>query len=354
MTMNPFATETVYVAGHTGMVGSAVCRKLRNAGAGAVLTAGHAELDLTDQPAVRAFFAANRIDRVVLAAARVGGIHANHAYPADFIYDNLMIEANVVHEAFRAGVERLLVLGSSCIYPKHAPQPMPEDCLLTGPLEPTNRPYAVAKIAGIHLCEAYNRQHGTDYRAVMPTNLYGPNDNYDLETSHVLPALVRKFHLARCAAAGDREAVARDEARYGPIPEAVRKGLAAGSEGAAVQLWGSGEPRREFLHADDAADACLFLMGMEKEAFTGAVAGHGLPFLNVGAGRDVTIRELAGIVAAVVGYRGPVAWDPDQPDGTPRKLLDVSKLAALGWRPSIGLKEGIRMTYRDYLGGGRG
>jgi len=350
--MTPFENETIYVAGHNGMVGSAVCRKLTEKGVGRIVTAGHQQLDLVDQQAVRAFFAVHRIDRVVVAAARVGGIHANDTYPAEFLYDNLMIEANILHEAFRAGVKHLLLLGSSCIYPKHAPQPMVEASLLTGPLEPTNQAYAIAKIAGIHMCEAYNRQYGTAYRAVMPTNLYGPNDNYDLESSHVLPALIRKFHLAKCATEGDWEAVHRDEDRYGPIPEDVRAMLQGGSDASGapvVRLWGTGSPYREFLHADDAAGACLFVMVMPPETFAEATGEHGLPFLNVGSGEDRTIRELADLIARVVGYRGEVFWDADRPDGTPRKLLDVSKLRDFGWEPSIGLEQGIRETYREYL-----
>ena len=342
--------DAIFLAGHRGMVGSAILRRLEAEGFQRLITRRHADLDLTDQAAVRDFFRSRRVDHVVLAAARVGGILANATYPADFIYDNLMIQANVIHEAFRAGVRRLLVLGSSCIYPREALQPMGEDHLLTGPLEATNEPYAIAKIAGIKLCESYNRQHGTAYRAVMPTNLYGPNDNYDLETSHVLPAMIRKYHLAKLAAAGDREGIAADEAAYGPIPEAVRAalGLDARPPGPPrVILWGTGAPYREFLHVDDMAAACRLVMGLDDAAYareTRPMRFH----LNVGAGADLPIRHLAAIVAAVVGFEGQTVWDTTRPDGTPRKLLDVSRLQRLGWSPTIGLEEGIRDTYAAY------
>lgn len=340
----------IYIAGHRGMVGSAILRRLEAEGFARLVTRTHAALDLTDQAAVRAFFASVRVDHVVLAAARVGGIQANDAYPADFIYDNLMIQANVIHEAFRAGVRRLLFLGSSCIYPRLAPQPMAESHLLTGPLEATNEPYAVAKIAGIKLCESYNRQHGTHYRAVMPTNLYGPNDNYDLETSHVLPALIRKCHLAKLSAAGDREGIAADEAVHGRIPAEVREAL--NLDGASpgpprVLLWGTGEPYREFLHVDDLADACRFVMGLD-DAVVARETRPMLSHLNVGAGVDVTIRQLAAMVAAVVGFEGRTVWDPARPDGAPRKLLDVARLKNLGWSPRIELEDGIRRTYAEY------
>jgi GDP-L-fucose synthase len=310
--------DSIYVAGHRGMVGSAIVRRLQALGRGPILTATHAELDLTDQAAVNAFFAAHRIGQVVLAAARVGGIHANDTYPADFILDNLAMECNVIGAAHRAGVQRLLFLGSSCIYPRLAPQPMREDTLLTGPLEPTNEPYAIAKIAGIKLCESFARQHGRDYRSVMPTNLYGPGDNYHPENSHVIPALLRRFHEA--ARRGDGEVV----------------------------IWGSGAPMREFLHVDDMAEACIHVMDLPREVY----AAHTQPMLshvNVGTGVDCTIRELAETIARVTGFRGRLAWDRGKPDGAPRKLMDVSRLAALGWKARIGLEDGLRDAYRWFL-----
>ncbi|MGA1288794.1 MAG: GDP-L-fucose synthase [Rubrivivax sp.] len=308
----------IYVAGHRGMVGSAIVRRLQALGYTNILTVTHAELDLTDQAAVRAFFAAHPIDAVVLAAARVGGIHANDTYPADFIADNLAIQCNVVQAAHAAGVQRLLFLGSSCIYPRLAPQPMREDALLTGPLEPTNEPYAIAKIAGIKLCESVNRQHGRDYRSVMPTNLYGPGDNFHPDNSHVIPALLRRF----------------DEAVRSGAPEVV--------------LWGSGRPMREFLHVDDMAAACVHVLELPAQVYR----AHTQPMLshvNVGTGVDCTIRELGETIARVTGYRGRLVWDASKPDGAPRKLLDVSRLAALGWRAQIGLEDGLRETYDWYL-----
>jgi GDP-L-fucose synthase len=305
----------VFVAGHQGMVGSALVRALEGAGCRHILTRPRRELDLTDPGAVARALADLRPDVVFLAAARVGGILANDTRPAEFIRDNLAIQTNVIHEAWAHGVRRLLFLGSSCIYPRACPQPMREDHLLTGPLEPTNAPYAVAKIAGIAMCEAYNRQYGTDDIAVMPTNLYGPGDNYDLNASHVLPAMIRKF----CDAADRGEA--------------------------AVTLWGTGTPRRELLHVDDLADACLFLM-QRVHAEKGA-----MPLINVGWGKDITIRELAELVRDEAGYRGRIEWDHSKPDGTPRKLLDTTRLASLGWQPRIGLKEGIRRTIAEYRRG---
>ncbi len=367
--------ERIYVAGHRGMVGSAIFRWLQAEGYEHLITRRHAELNLTDQAAVGRFFQDNRIDHVVLAAARVGGIQANLTYPAEFIYQNLMIEANVIHAAFKAGVRRLLFLGSSCIYPKHAAQPLREEDLLGGWLEPTNEPYAVAKIAGIKLCESYNRQYGTGYRSVMPTNLYGPGDRYDLETSHVLPALIRKFHLAKLARDGNWEAITADEACHGPIPTDIRSALGGAGRPVTtappkVVLWGSGRPYREFLHVDDLAAACLFVMKLPdaalREAFrshdpTGVkgggdnLRGHNLRpetcLLNVGTGRDLTIRALAELVADVVGYAGPIIWDTDRPDGTPRKQLDTRRITGLGWQPRIGLREGIARTYRTYREG---
>ena len=312
----------IYIAGHRGMVGGAILRRLQaRASAGEALeflTRTHAELDLTSQQAVGDFMQAERPDVVILAAAKVGGIHANNTYPADFIYENLMIECNVIHQAFAAGVTRLLQLGSSCIYPRAVAQPMREDALLTGVLEPTNEPYAVAKIAGIKLCESYNRQHGTDYRSVMPTNLYGPGDNFHPQNSHVLPALIRRFHEAAQAGVED------------------------------VTIWGSGTPMREFLHVDDMAEASLFVLDLPKEVYD----AHTQPMLshiNVGSGVDVTILELAQKVAAVTGFKGRITTDPTKPDGTLRKLMDVSRLAAMGWSAKIGLDEGLAETYAWFL-----
>ncbi len=312
-----------YVAGHRGMVGSAIVRVLERQGTDELVTRTHAELDLTSQAAVRAFLEVERPRRVVLAAAKVGGIHANNTFPAEFIYQNLMMEANVVHEAWRAGVRELLFLGSSCIYPRMAPQPMREDALLTGTLEPTNEPYAIAKIAGIKLCESYNRQYGTDYRSVMPTNLYGPGDNYHPENSHVIPALIRRFHEAKEAAA----------------PEVV--------------IWGTGTPRREFLYVDDMAEASVHVMDLDRatyEASTQPMLSH----INVGSGQDLPIAELARLVADTVGFAGRIAYDRTKPDGTPRKLMDVGRLIALGWAPRVGLREGLALAYRDFLAGHRG
>ena len=311
--------ERIYIAGHRGMVGGALLRRLEGEVPDAnLITRTHALLDLTDQAAVRGFMQEKKPDVVILAAARVGGIHANNVYPAEFIYENVMIEANVIHEAFRAGVRRLLQLGSSCIYPRDAAQPMRERALLTGPLEATNEPYAIAKIAGIKLCESYNRQYGVDYRSVMPTNLYGPGDNFHPENSHVLPALIRRFH------------------------EATK----AGSE--TVMIWGSGTPRREFLHVDDMADAALHILSLPKDhydAHTEPMLSH----INIGSGEDISISDLAAMVSEVIGFKGRIAYDRSKPDGTPRKLMDVSKLQALGWRARIPLREGIASTYRWFL-----
>lgn len=356
MAVSPEAVLTpdmrIYVAGHRGMVGSAIVRHLEAAGFRNLVTRTRSELDLTDQRAVRDFFQDVAPDHVVLAAARVGGILANDTYPAPFIYENLMIQANVIHAAWAAGVRRLLFLGSSCIYPKMAPQPMDETALLTGPLESTNESYAVAKIAGIKLCEAYNRQYGTRFRSVMPTNLYGPNDNFDLETSHVLPAMIRKFHLARLAAAGRREAIAEDETRFGPIPEDIRRALDIDSSSPSprVVLWGTGSPYREFLHVDDLADACRFVMERDDAAFEAATDPRCV-HINVGTGNDLTIRRLAELVAGIVGYDGEVVWDADKPDGTPRKRLDIGRIERMGWQPRISIEDGIRETYRCYRNG---
>ena len=308
----------VFLAGHRGMVGSAILRRLEAEGQSEIITRTHQELDLTDQAAVRAFMQVERPDVVILAAAKVGGIHANNTYPAGFIYENLMMECNVIHQAFGAGVTRLLQLGSSCIYPKAVPQPMAEDALLTGTLEPTNEPYAVAKIAGIKLCESYNRQHGTDFRSVMPTNLYGPGDNFHPENSHVLPALIRRFHEA------------------------------AQQNAPSVTIWGSGTPKREFLHVDDMAEASLFVLGLDKgtyEANTAPMLSH----INVGSGTDISILEVAHLVAKVTGFTGEILTDPSKPDGTPRKLMDVSRLSSMGWQARIGLEAGLEGTYRWYL-----
>jgi GDP-L-fucose synthase len=298
----------IYVAGAGGLVGSAILRKLRSSGYKNIITRTHAELDLTRQSDVETFFEEEKPDYVFLAAAKVGGILANDTYPADFIYINLAIQSNIINSAYKAGVKKLLFLGSSCIYPKFAVQPMTEDQLLTGALEQTNEPYAIAKIAGIKMCQSYRRQYGCDFISVMPTNLYGPHDNFDLETSHVLPALIRKFHEAKL-------------------------------KGGKVVLWGTGSPRREFLHVEDLADACLFLMDGYDEG----------EIINVGVGEDVSIRELADMIKRVVGYEGEVEWDTSKPDGTPRKLLDTSRLTALGWIPKISLEDGIRTTYEWFL-----
>jgi len=312
----------IYVAGHRGMVGSAIIRALEKKGCFNIITRTHAELDLTNQAQVREFFLAERPEYVYLAAAKVGGIHANNTFPAEFIYQNLMIEANVIHEAFSAGVKKLLFLGSSCIYPKLAKQPMAEDALLTGTLEPTNEPYAIAKIAGIKLCESYNRQygesHGIDYRSVMPTNLYGPGDNYHPENSHVIPALIRRFHEAKQSCLSN------------------------------VTIWGTGTPRREFLFVDDMASASIYVMNLEKavyDAKTSPMQSH----INVGYGGDVTIRELAETIRDVVGYKGRVDFDPTKPDGTPRKLMNSARLESLGWHASVDLKTGLEFAYNDFL-----
>lgn len=314
----PKANKCVYVAGHRGMVGSAIKRLLVGKGDINIVTRTHSELDLCDQLAVRRFFADNEIHEVYFAAAKVGGIHANNTYPADFIYQNLMMECNVIHEAFRAGISRLLLLGSSCIYPKFADQPMREDALLTGKLEETNEPYAIAKIAGIKLCESYNRQHDTDYRSVMPTNLYGQNDNFHPENSHVIPAMIRRFHEAKL-----------DNAET-------------------VTIWGSGKPMREFLHVDDMAAASVHVMELDRDTYarnTEPMLSH----INVGTGIDCTILELAQTVKRVVGFDGEILLDPTKPDGTPRKLMDVSRLANLGWRSSISLETGLQDTYEWFL-----
>lgn len=311
----------VYVAGHTGLLGSAIVRRLKHHGFTRLLTRSHSELDLTDQTAVRAFFRHNRPDYVIMAAAKVGGILANNNYPAEFIGQNLAIQTNVIHEAWANGAKRILFLGSSCIYPRDCPQPIKEEYLLTGPLELTNRPYAVAKIAGIEMCWSYNRQYDAQCLAAMPTNLYGPGDNYDLETSHVLPALIRKVH----------------EAKVKHQPH--------------VLIWGTGRPRRELLYSDDAGDACVFLMKLDEQAFIELLqsAPDAPPLINIGCGEDQTILELAHTVARVVDYRGEFVCDTSKPDGTPQKLLSVERIRRLGWAPSLTLEQGVRLAYRDYV-----
>ena len=314
--------QKIYVAGHRGMVGSAIVRNLTAQGYTNIVTRTHSELDLTDQVAVKAFFEQERPDKVYLAAAKVGGIHANNTYPAEFIYQNLMMEANVIHQAFINGVKKLLFLGSSCIYPKLTPQPMAESALLTGLLEPTNEPYAIAKIAGIKLCESYNRQygvsHGVDYRSVMPTNLYGPGDNYHPQNSHVIPALIRRFHEAKIAKVSE------------------------------VLIWGTGTPKREFLYVDDMAVASVFVMDLDKatyDQYTQPMQSH----INVGFGSDITIAELASVTAKVTGFDGKISFDPSKPDGIQRKLMDSGRLNKLGWTPKINLEEGLRVVYAEFV-----
>lgn len=302
----------IYIAGHRGLVGSAIKRKLEECGYSNLTYRTSSELDLRNQPAVEKFFAEEKPEYVFLAAAKVGGINANNIYPAEFIHDNIAIQTNIIHAAYKYGVKKLLFLGSSCIYPKFAPQPIKEEYLLTGELEQTNEPYAIAKIAGLKMCDAYNKQYGTNFISVMPTNLYGPNDNFDLKNSHVLPALIRKFH----------------EAKIKNMPE--------------VEIWGTGKPRREFLHVDDLADACVFLM--KKYSYSG-IGSH----VNIGTGKDVTISELADIIKNIIGYAGSIRFNHNMPDGTPRKLLDVSRLKASGWQAKIPLEEGIKSTYDYYL-----
>lgn len=352
--------DVIYIAGHRGMVGSAMVRLLEREGHTNLLIRTSAELDLRDQAAVKEFFRTQKIDYVVLAAARVGGIHANSTYPAEFIYQNLMIQANIIHEAWAAGISNLLFLGSSCIYPKFCRQPMKEEYLLSGVLESTNEPYAVAKIAGIKMCEAYNRQYGTAFRAVMPTNLYGPGDNYHLENSHVIPAIIRKCHLAKLASDDNLEAIAHDEEVYGPIPEALRTALfEADGESLrsrpCVQLWGSGMGRREFLHVDDMASACYAVMKMAAEVYADSLHSprsdpslSAPSFLNVGTGKDCTIREVAELIQNLVGFAGEIRFDDSQPDGTPQKLLDVSRLESHGWQPVFSLRSGLENTYARY------
>ena len=352
----------IYVAGHRGLVGSAIVRKLEADGYTNILKRTHAELDLTDAAATEAFFAEHKPEYVFLAAAKVGGIVANNTYPAEFIRDNLAIQTSVIHAAYKSGVTRLLFLGSSCIYPKHAPQPMKEAHLLTGPLEPTNRPYALAKIAGIEMCWSYNRQYGTKYLAAMPTNLYGPGDNYSLMNSHVIPAMIRKFHLAKLAAEKNWPAIEQDEATHGPIPDDLKQDLHATCNldlAPAVRLWGTGTPKREFLYSDDMADACVFLMNLPNDKYeqllwpTGdpleSCALNLAPLINIGVGEDVTIRELAEAVRDVIGYQGDIVFDTTKPDGTPRKLMDVGRLSGMGWSARMGIGDGVARVYSAYM-----
>lgn len=308
----------IYVAGHRGLVGSAIVRNLKQQAYCNIVVRTHNELDLTRQDQVEAFFAEEKPEYVFLAAAKVGGIYANHTYPADFIRDNLAIQSNVIEAAYKQDVKRLLFLGSSCIYPKICPQPMKEEYLLTGPLEPTNRPYAIAKIAGIEQCWAYNRQYGTQYLAVMPTNLYGPGDNYDLQSSHVLPALIRKVHVAKI------------------------------NNAPSITAWGTGMPRREFLYVDDMAEACLFLMNLDEKQYQNLLSSNQPPLINVGCGEDISIKELIELIKKVVGYQGAVEWDHTKPDGTQQKLLNISRISQLGWQAKVGLEHGINLAYQFY------
>jgi GDP-L-fucose synthase len=312
-------SSKIYIAGHRGLVGSALVRRLQAKGYGNLITRTHAELDLTNQQSVQNFFAQEKPEYVILAAAKVGGIYANNTYPAEFIQQNLAIQTNVIHSAWQHTVERLLFLGSSCIYPKDCPQPIKEDYLLTSPLEPTNRSYALAKIAGVEMCHAYNRQYGTKYIAAMPTNLYGPNDNYDLKNSHVLPALIRKMHEAKLANAEE------------------------------VVVWGTGTPKREFLYSEDMADACIYLLEQSEDKLQSLFNDEQPPLVNIGCGEDLTIKELAELVRDVVGFKGKLTFDTSKPDGTMRKLMDVSRMNALGWKRAMQLKDGVALSYLDML-----
>ncbi len=357
-------SSKIYLAGHKGLVGSALLRLFQKEGYHHIITRSHQELDLLDQKAVAAFFAAEKPDYVFLAAAKVGGILANNIYRAQFLYENLQIQNNVIHQAFLHGVKKLLFLGSSCIYPKNAPQPMKEEYLLTSELEYTNEPYAVAKIAGMKMCEAYNLQYGTNFLSVMPTNLYGPNDNYDLETSHAFPALLRKFHLGRCLENNDWEALRKDlnknpvEGITGENSEEEilqilsRYGIkrAPTGNGCTITLWGTGAPYREFLHVDDLASACLFIINnIDFNKLAEGKKEVRNTHINIGCGEDLRILDLANIMKEITAYRGEIVWDTSKPDGTPRKLLDVNKMKNLGWEYSISLQEGIKRTYQNYL-----
>ena len=332
----------IYVAGHKGLVGSAILRRLKSEEYTELMTRTHEELDLMNQADVGRFFERERPEYVFLAAAQVGGILANHSYPAEFIYENLMVQTNVIHAAYKAGVKKLLFLGSSCIYPRECPQPMKEEYLLTGKLETTNESYAVAKIAGIKMCQAYNRQYGTNFVSVMPTNLYGPGDNFDLETSHVLPALIRKFHEARLRGAklqevGGKRSEPNEE--KGSDASDLKRSAPQTSDASFVTIWGTGSPRREFLYVDDLADACVFIMNHYD----------GNEMINIGVGKDISIKELSEMIGEIVGFEGPIHYDSTKPDGTPQKLLDVSRLHGLGWRSKISLREGIQKTYQWYI-----
>lgn len=336
-------SDKIYVAGYRGMVGSAIVRRLEQEGYNRLILRSSSELDLRDQSAVSDFFERERPDYVFLAAAKVGGIVANNTYRADFLYDNLIIQSNVIHAAHRTKVKGLQFMGSSCIYPKLADQPLKEEYLLTGSLEPTNEPYAVAKIAGIKLCDAYKSQYGDNFHSVMPTNLYGPNDNYDLEKSHVLPALIRKFYLAQMWEEGNEIGILKnlelEKYSFDRAEEALNKhGIFKESESVRVKLWGTGSPKREFLHVDDLAKACVFLM---EENYKGS-------FVNLGSGEDLDIKSLADLVKSIVGFNGEVDWDSSKPDGTPRKLMDVSKIKAMGWAPEIDLRQGISSVFKEY------
>lgn len=339
----------IFVAGHRGMVGSAITRRLKTEGYVNIITRTHAELDLTRQDQVESFFKAEKPEYVFLAAAKVGGIWGNNIFPAEFIYQNIAIQANAIHSSYENNVKKLLFLGSACIYPRNCPQPIKEEYLLSNYLESTNEPYAIAKIAGVKMCQSYNREYGTRYISVMPNNLYGTHDNFNLETSHVLPALIRKFHLGKLAAAGDWPGIKRDENAFGPIPDPIKKAIhpnpaanqpiTSSTHQPTAVLWGTGSPRREFLHVDDLAAACLFLMQHYDES----------EIINIGWGKDQTILELAELISDIVGYTGDIQWDDGKPDGTPQKLLDVSRLTGLGWQPSIELEDGIRSVYHWYL-----
>ena len=361
--MNP--TSKIYIAGHKGLVGSAILQCLESDGYENLLLCSHCDLDLTQQSDVQKFFEREKPGYVFLAAAKVGGIWANNQYPAEFIYNNITIQTNVLHAAWKANVKRLLFLGSSCIYPRGCPQPMKEDYLLTGPLEPTNQSYALAKIAGISQCEAYNRQYKTRFLAAMPTNLYGPNDNFNLQDSHVLPAFIRKFHLAKLAETGNWNAIERDEVIFGSISSDIKASLAAISKRngyppnnkeyeiigyePSITLWGTGQPRREFLHVENLAECCIFLMNLSNDKFDSLLSANSYPLINIGSGEDITIKGLSNLVKNIVGYEGVIRWDKSKPDGTPRKLLDISQMSKLGWRHNIPLKEGIKKTYQWYM-----
>lgn len=345
--------DKIYIAGHSGLVGSAILRRLQSDGYSNIIFQTHKELDLERQSNVESFFEEKRPDHVFLAAAKVGGIMANNIFPAEFIYTNMIIEANIIHSAYKSGVKRLLFLGSSCIYPKLAPQPMKEEYLLTGLLEPTNEPYAIAKIAGIKLCQSYNRQYDTSFISVMPTNTYGPGDNYNLENSHVIPAMIRKFHLAKLAVKGQWDMIGKDESLYGKIPKDVMDNLKAlgstKSDKNSLRLWGTGSPRRELLYSDDLARACVFIMNLEDSIFMEILKNDQIPLLNIGCGVDYTIKEISEKVASIVGYKGGIDWDQKRPDGTPQKLLDNDRIKGLGWEPKVSLEKGIELAYKNYL-----